>query len=81
MSRILLYSTGKCSQYLIINHNGKECEKEYTHTRVYVHKGLHVPCVFQFSVSSFYSLSTVGNFWQDPKCNPMLFYILKLKYP
>ena len=34
-NKALLYSTGNYIQYLVINHNGKEYEKEYTHT--YVH--------------------------------------------
>ena len=28
-NRVLLYSTGNCTQYPVINHNGKEYEKEY----------------------------------------------------
>ena len=28
MDKILLNSTGNCIQYLVINHNGKEYEKE-----------------------------------------------------
>ena len=28
---VLLYSTGKCIQYFVINHNGKEYIKEYTY--------------------------------------------------
>ena len=28
-NKVLLYSTGNCSQYPVINHNGKEYEKEY----------------------------------------------------
>ena len=27
-NRVLLYSTGTCIQYPVINHNGKEYEKE-----------------------------------------------------
>ena len=27
-NRVLLYSTGSCIQYPLINHNGKEYEKE-----------------------------------------------------
>ena len=27
--KVLLYSIGKCVQYPVKNHNGKECEKEY----------------------------------------------------
>ena len=32
--KVLLYSTGSYIQYPVINHNGKEHEKEYTHTYV-----------------------------------------------
>ena len=28
-NKVLLYSTGNCIQYSVINHNGKEYEKEY----------------------------------------------------
>ena len=28
-NKVLLYSTGSCIQYPVINHNGKECEEEY----------------------------------------------------
>ena len=28
-NQVLLYSTGNCIQYPVINHNGKEYEKEY----------------------------------------------------
>ena len=28
-NKVLLYSTGNYIQYPVINHNGKECEKEY----------------------------------------------------
>ena len=28
-NEVLLYSTGNCIQYPVINHNGKEYEKEY----------------------------------------------------
>ena len=31
-SKVLLYSTGNYIQYPIINHNGKEYEKECMHT-------------------------------------------------
>ena len=30
-NNVLLYSTGKYIQYPVINHNGKEYEKEYTY--------------------------------------------------
>ena len=40
-SKVLLYSTGNCIQYPVINHNGKEHEKEcvciHTHTHIYTH--------------------------------------------
>ena len=34
-NNILLYSTGNYIQYSVINHNGKEYEKEYTYTHIY----------------------------------------------
>ena len=30
-NKVLLYSTGNCIQYPVVNHNGKEYEKEYTY--------------------------------------------------
>ena len=30
-NKVLLYSTGNYSQYPVINHNGKEYEKEYAY--------------------------------------------------
>ena len=32
--KVLLYSTGNYIQYPVINHNGKEYEKEYIYTRI-----------------------------------------------
>ena len=29
--KVLLYGTGNSIQYPVINHHGKECEKEYMH--------------------------------------------------
>ena len=41
-NKVLLYSTGNYIQYPVINHNGKEYEKEYiyihTHTHIHTHK-------------------------------------------
>ena len=37
INKILLQSTGNYIQYLVINHNGKECEKEKIHTYIYIH--------------------------------------------
>ena len=36
--KVMLYSTGNYIQYSVINHNGKEYEKEdiYTHRHIYV---------------------------------------------
>ena len=31
-NKVLLYSTGNYIQYPVINHSGKECEKEYIKT-------------------------------------------------
>ena len=36
-NKVLLYSTGNYIQYLVINYNGKESEKEYTHTYIYAY--------------------------------------------
>ena len=35
-NKVLLSSTGNCIQYPVINHNGKEYEKEYIYTHMYV---------------------------------------------
>ena len=35
-SKFLLYSTGNCSQNPVINRNGKENEKEYIYTHIYI---------------------------------------------
>ena len=32
INKVLLYSTGNSIQYPVINQNGKEYEREYTHT-------------------------------------------------
>ena len=34
INKVLLYSTGNCIQYLIINYKGKESEKVYTYKTV-----------------------------------------------
>ena len=36
-NKVLPYSTGDCFQYPVINHNGKEYEKEYTYIYIYTH--------------------------------------------
>ena len=33
----LLYSTRNYIQYLVINYNGKDLKKEYTHTHTHTH--------------------------------------------
>ena len=35
-NKVLLYSTENCIQYPVINHNGKEYEKEHRSTYLYV---------------------------------------------
>ena len=35
-NQVLLYSIGNCFQYLVINQNGKECEKKNTCTHIYM---------------------------------------------
>ena len=39
----LLYSSGNCTQYLIITYNGEESEKEHTHTHTHTHMN-HLCC-------------------------------------
>ena len=34
-NQVLLYSTGTYTQYPVINHNGKEYEKEYLYVQLY----------------------------------------------
>ena len=43
---VLLYSTGNYIQYPVINHNGKEYEKEYIyiHTHTYICRGESLCC-------------------------------------
>ena len=33
-NKVLLYSTENYIQYPVTNHNGKECEREYTHVHI-----------------------------------------------
>ena len=35
-NKVLLYNTGNCSQYPVINHKGKEYEKEYIYIYIYI---------------------------------------------
>ena len=35
-NKVLLYSTGNYSQYPVINHHGKEYEKEYIYIYIYI---------------------------------------------
>ena len=37
INKYQLYSIGNYSQYLIITHKGKECEKQYTHTHTHTY--------------------------------------------
>ena len=39
-NKVLLYSTGNYIQYPVINHNGKEYEKEYIYIYMYVAESL-----------------------------------------
>ena len=36
-NKVLLYSTGNYIQYPVINHNGKEYEKEYIYIYIYIY--------------------------------------------
>ena len=36
-NKVLLYSTGNYSQYPVINHNGKEYEKECVYIYIYIY--------------------------------------------
>ena len=36
-SKVLLYSTGNYTQYPVINHNGKEYEKERVYVYIYIY--------------------------------------------
>ena len=36
-NKVLLYSTGNCIQYPVINHNGKEYEKECIYIYIYIY--------------------------------------------
>ena len=36
-NKLLLWSTGNYSQYAVINHNGKEYEKECIYIHTYIH--------------------------------------------
>ena len=40
-NKVLLYSTGNYIQYLVINHNGKEYEKEYIYVYTHTHTHTH----------------------------------------
>ena len=35
-NKVLLYNTGNYIQYAVINHNGKEFEKEYIYIHIYI---------------------------------------------
>ena len=39
-NKVLLYSTGNYIQYPVINHNGKEYEKEYIYIHIYIYESL-----------------------------------------
>ena len=36
-NKVLMYSTGNYTQYPVINHNGKEYEKEYIYIYIYIY--------------------------------------------
>ena len=41
-NKVLLYSTGNCIQYTVINHNGKEYEKECVCVCVYIYIYIYI---------------------------------------
>ena len=41
-SKVLLYSTGNHIQYPVINHNGKEYEKEYIYIYIYIYTHIYI---------------------------------------
>ena len=41
-NKVLLCYKGNYTQFLRINHNGKEYEKEYTHTHTHTHTHAHI---------------------------------------
>ena len=41
-NKILLYSTGNYIQYLVINHNGKEYEKEYMYIYICTYMYIYI---------------------------------------
>ena len=50
--KVLLYTTGNCqyTQFLIINHNGKEYEKDYIYIYIYIHTHTHTHITQSFAV-------------------------------
>ena len=52
-NKVLVCSTGNYIQYLVINHNGKEYEKEYiyvyTHTHTHITESLY--CVVEINTT------------------------------
>ena len=47
INKVLLYSTGNYIQYPVINHNGKEYEKEYIYMCIYM-----CVCVYMYKTES-----------------------------
>ena len=43
-NKVLLYSTGNYTQYLVINHNGKEYVKENMYMHIYIYVGMYESC-------------------------------------
>ena len=44
-NKFLLYSTGNYIQYPVINHNGKEYEKEYIYMYIYIYVYIYI-CIY-----------------------------------
>ena len=43
-NKVLLYSTGNYTQYLVINHNEKEYVKENMYMHIYIYVGMYESC-------------------------------------
>ena len=50
-SKVLQYNTGNYIQYPVINHNGKEYEKEYTHTHTHPYTTESFCCIAEINTT------------------------------
>ena len=60
-NKIILYSTGNYIQYPMINHNGKEYEKEYIHVCIYMYIHMCV-CVYIYMYVCVYIYIILSHF-------------------